>query len=144
MRLGELIKKYRYDHDMSMDSFAKASGISKAYISMLENNRNPKTGKPIVPSIPTYEATAKGMNISIVELFDLLGEEAPFQSVDDERKQIEDFNGYYIDPETAQIAQQIKDSKELSALFDVGRNMKPEDLQTVYQMALALKRKEQG
>ena len=51
---------------------------------------------------------------------------------------------YYIDPETAAIAQQIKDSKELSALFHVQRGMTPEDLQTVYQMALALKRKEQG
>lgn len=49
---------------------------------------------------------------------------------------------YYIDPQTAQIAQDIKDSKELSALFDVGRSMSPEDLQTVYQLALALKRKE--
>ena len=53
-------------------------------------------------------------------------------------------SGYYVDPETAKIAQEIKDSKELSALFDVGRSMTPEDLQTVYQMALALKRKEQG
>lgn len=49
---------------------------------------------------------------------------------------------YYVDPRTAQIAQEIKDSKELSALFDVGRGMSPEDLQTVYQLALALKRKE--
>ena len=51
---------------------------------------------------------------------------------------------YYTNPETVKIAQEIKDSKELSALFDVGRGMSPEDLQTVYQMALALKRKEQG
>ena len=49
---------------------------------------------------------------------------------------------YYVDPRTAQIAQEIKDSKELSALFDVGRGISPEDLQTVYQLALALKRKE--
>ena len=53
-----------------------------------------------------------------------------------------DRDEYYIDPKTAKIAQEIKDSKELSALFDVGRGMSPEDLQTVYQLALALKRKE--
>ena len=52
--------------------------------------------------------------------------------------------GYYTDPRTAEIAQEIKDSRELSALFDVQRNMSPEDLQAVYQMVLALKRKEQG
>ena len=51
---------------------------------------------------------------------------------------------YYIDPETAKIAQEIKDSKELSALFDVSRKMKPEDIETIRQMALVLKRKEQG
>lgn len=53
-----------------------------------------------------------------------------------------DKDEYYIDPQTARIAQEIKDSQELSALFDVGRSMSPEDLQTVYQLALALKRKE--
>ena len=51
---------------------------------------------------------------------------------------------HYIDPETAAIAQEIKDSRELSALFSVQRDMSPEDLRTVYQMALALKRKEEG
>ena len=51
---------------------------------------------------------------------------------------------YYIDPRTAEIAQEIKDSRELSALFDAGRDLPPEDLQAVYQMVLALKRKEQG
>ena len=54
----------------------------------------------------------------------------------------ESHDDYYLDPETAKIAQEIKDSKELSALFDVQRNLPPEDLQAVYQMVLALKRKE--
>lgn len=53
-------------------------------------------------------------------------------------------SAYYLNPETAEIAQQIKDSKELSALFDVSRKMKPEDIETIRQMALVLKRKEQG
>ena len=143
MRLGELIKKYRYEHDMSMDGFAKASGISKAYISMLENNKNPNTGRSIAPSNETLKAVAKGMNISIKELFDLLGDDAPFHS-EGEQRQLEIADGYYIDPRTAEIAQEIKDSKELSGLFDISRKMKPEDIETIRQMALALKRKEQG
>ena len=53
-------------------------------------------------------------------------------------------DGYYLDPETAAIAQEIKENRNLSALFHVQRNMSPEDLQTVFQMALALKRKEEG
>lgn len=51
-------------------------------------------------------------------------------------------SGYYLDQETAEIAQRIKDSSELAALFDVQKDMNAEDLQTVYQLALALKRKE--
>ena len=51
MTLGEIIKKYRKDNNLSMDAFSERSGISKAYISLLEKNKHPKTGKPITPSI---------------------------------------------------------------------------------------------
>lgn len=38
MTLGEIIKKYRHDHSLSMDAFAAMSGLSKSYISILEKN----------------------------------------------------------------------------------------------------------
>ncbi|MGP1349007.1 MAG: helix-turn-helix domain-containing protein [Stomatobaculum sp.] len=50
--------------------------------------------------------------------------------------------GYYHNPETAQAAQEIFENKELRLLFDAARDSSPEDLQTVHQMLLALKRKE--
>ena len=57
MTLGQIIKAYRETNSMSMDDFSKASKISKGYISQLENNLNPKTGEPPVPSIlsTTYQ-----------------------------------------------------------------------------------------
>ena len=51
---------------------------------------------------------------------------------------------YYINDETASIAQEIFDNKELRLLFDAAKDAQPEDLQTVHQMLLALKRKERG
>lgn len=36
MTLGEIIKKYRTTHFMSMDKFSELSGISKSYIASLE------------------------------------------------------------------------------------------------------------
>lgn len=51
---------------------------------------------------------------------------------------------YYTNPETAQIAQEIYENKELSLLFDAARDAEPEDLQTVHTMLLALKKKERG
>lgn len=45
MTLGDIIKRYRNDHALSMDAFSERSGISKAYISLLEKNRHPKQEK---------------------------------------------------------------------------------------------------
>lgn len=52
--------------------------------------------------------------------------------------------GYYLDPETARAAQEIFENEELSLLFDAARDASPEDLRTVHQMLLALKRKEES
>ncbi len=51
---------------------------------------------------------------------------------------------YYIDPETLKLAQDLKDNKKLSLLFDAARDAPPEDLETVHTMLLALKKKEEN
>lgn len=62
MKLGEYVKQYRLEHGLSQRDFAKLSGLTCGYISMLENNRNPRTGKAISPSVRVYQqvATATG------------------------------------------------------------------------------------
>ncbi len=59
MTLGQIIRAYREENSMSMDRFAKASGLSKGYISQLENNLNPKTGEPPVPSMAINKESGK-------------------------------------------------------------------------------------
>lgn len=49
---------------------------------------------------------------------------------------------YYLDPETAAIAQDIFENRDLRLLFDAARDAQPEDLYAVHGMLLALKRKE--
>lgn len=57
--------------------------------------------------------------------------------------EITDLKGnYYLNDETAEIAQQIFENKELRGLFDAAKDSSPEDLQTVQTMLMALKRKE--
>lgn len=63
MRLSELIKLYRSSQHLSQDDLAALAGISKPYISMLENEKNTKTGKPIVPSILTLQKLSKAMGL---------------------------------------------------------------------------------
>ncbi|MBQ0111640.1 MAG: helix-turn-helix domain-containing protein [Bacteroidales bacterium] len=70
MTLGQIIKAYREENKMSMDDFSKSSGLSKAYISQLEKNLNPKTGEPPIPSIETIKKVANGMFMKFDELFE--------------------------------------------------------------------------
>lgn len=51
---------------------------------------------------------------------------------------------YYLNEETSRMAQSIFENKELRLLFDAAQDAQPEDLQTIHQMLLALKRKERG
>ena len=67
MTLGEVISNYRKTHSMSMDKFAGASGLSKAYISILERNRTTRGSVP-VPSIDTFRAVAKAVGMDVDEL----------------------------------------------------------------------------
>ena len=69
MTLGDIIKNYRVTHSLSMDAFSEKSGISKAYISLLEKNKHPKTGKPIAPSIQCIKQAADGMSMDFDTLF---------------------------------------------------------------------------
>ena len=64
MKLQDIITRYRNEHKVSMETLGKASGLSKPYISMLEKGINPRSGKPVKPSIDTCYALAKGMGMS--------------------------------------------------------------------------------
>lgn len=49
---------------------------------------------------------------------------------------------YYFSDETVEMAQQLFKNKDLKMLFDAAQDAKPEDLQTIRTMLLALKAKE--
>ena len=72
MKLGEYIKAYRDERGMSMRDFAASPGLSLGYLSMLENDKNPKTGAPITPSIKTFNAVAAATNTTLNELLSLV------------------------------------------------------------------------
>ena len=75
MKLGEIIRGYRLRNHMSMGDFAKASGISKPYISMLEADKNSNGGKPIAPSVETLQKVANTVGIPLDKLLRQLGDE---------------------------------------------------------------------
>lgn len=75
MLLGDIIKQYREEHQMSLQDFADLIGTSRSYIHMLEKNVNPSTNKPINPSIETLKSLAKAMNMDLDLLLKQLNDE---------------------------------------------------------------------
>ena len=77
MYVGELIKEYRKNHNLSMQDFANISGISKAYIGVLEKIYNPKTKEPVAPTLEKMKAIASAMGMSLDEMLKALNTNQP-------------------------------------------------------------------
>ncbi len=54
-------------------------------------------------------------------------------------KEHEERDTYYIDPEAAEIAQEIYANEDLRILFDASKNATPEQLRLLQQMAMSWK-----
>lgn len=68
MTLAELISEYRQSHNLSQRQMGVQCGLSTGYISLIEKEINPQTGKPMVPTLTVLNKIAKGMGITIDEL----------------------------------------------------------------------------
>ena len=72
MTIGEIVKQYRDEHGLSQRQFAERCGdITNGYISMIEQGKNPSTGKPIVPSIDKVASLARAMGLTLHQLVDM-------------------------------------------------------------------------
>lgn len=70
MKLGDLIREYREQHDLSQRQFADKCDLSNGYISILEKGTNPNTGKPVTPTIPQLKKLASGLGITVMEMLE--------------------------------------------------------------------------
>ena len=102
MILGDLIKQYRNNKGMSLRDFAKQCGLSHTYISALEKNIDPRTGKPIAPTLDTVKYLSKGMNMSIEDILKILDDEQEFKIKEDAPKY--DDSRIYMCPVYGQIS----------------------------------------
>jgi len=163
MKLGELIAAYRKENRMSQRQFAKKCGdLSNGYVSMLENDYNPATGKGITPTIDKLICIASGMDMSLTELL----EKADDMPVD--ISEVVEQNVIYADEDDAEICrmfinaekeQKIKEQKqqqqednelyelreelrrnpEVRLLFSASRGAKKEHIKAAAAMLNALK-----
>lgn len=62
MKIGEVIKQFREEHNISQRAFARHCDLSNAQISWLEVGVG-SNGKPVKPTFDTVRKVAKGMGI---------------------------------------------------------------------------------
>lgn len=119
----EIFEQLLLQYHISTYKFCKDTGIPQSTISTWKKKRNLITGE-IAKTIADY------FKVSLEYL--MTGKEK------------EGGETYYLNEETADTAQKIFENKELRLLFDTAKDADPEDLKTVHDMLLALKRKERG
>lgn len=73
MTLGEFIKNYREEHDLSIRSFASMVGISTQQISNIEKGIG-NNGKPMSSTMMTYKKIADGLGIDENSFLKLLSD----------------------------------------------------------------------
>ena len=137
MELSKILRDYRQEHGLRLQVFADRAGLTKQYISMLENNKNSKNGKPIIPSLETLRKLASAMYMNIDTLVATLDGE---QDVSLQTKDA----GYYTDPEVAEYAEELRTNPELRVLFSSSRNLTKEQMQEAYNFIKFLKMKEEN
>lgn len=68
MLLKDIIIRYREVNNLSQRAFAARCNVTNGYISMLENGKNPSTGKPVIPSLAKLSKIAEGMDMTLQQL----------------------------------------------------------------------------
>lgn len=120
MGIYERIKEAASKKGYSINKLEKELELPRSSISKYNKN---------VPSIERIKKIADFLDVSVETLTNDSDISAP--------------NGYYFNEETAQMAQDLFENKELRILFSAARDAKPEDLKTAADVLLALKRKEE-
>jgi len=108
------------DRHLSVWKVSKETGVPPTTLYDLANDAH-------VPSSKTLQKVADYLDVSVDYLLNGETEEK-----------------YYEDPVTAELAQRMKDDHDLRLLFSAAKDAKPETLQAVYDVLLALKKRERS
>ena len=95
MTIGDVIKEFRKLNELSLEEFGKLAGLSKSYVSMLENNKDPR-GNPVNPSLETIDKIASAIGVDVDALVGQIDQDF----VVNRKKILPDFDGSEEDPAT--------------------------------------------
>ncbi len=122
--IGDRIKKRRQELNVSQEELAKILG----YKSRSSINKIEKDGR----ELPQGKILAIATALHTTPSYIMGWEEEP------QNKE------YYLNPETAMLAQQIHDDPNLRILLDASKDLEPEDIKVVVDLVKRMKAKERG
>ena len=113
MEIKELIKNRRLELGLTMKQVAKAVGVSEGTVSRWESGEISNMRRDKIALL----AEVLQINPRI-----LMGWDEEIETHD------KNVNGYYMDPDTAAVAQELFEKPGFRVLFDAARNAKSEDM----------------
>jgi len=125
MVTGQRIQERRKHLRMSADDLARAINVSRATVYRYENGDIEKL------PVTALEPLARALSTTPEYLMGWTDDPRPRNPEPDSE--------YYLNEETAKVAQAIFDDSDLHALFDAAQNSKPEDLQMAADLLKRLK-----
>ena len=123
MEIRDILRNRRIELHLTMKQIADAVGVSEGTVSRWESGDIDNMRRDKIAAL------SKVLSLDPRVIMGWEGAENSQQQK------------YYTDEATAQMAEDMATNPELRALYDIQRDMDPEDLQALYGMALALKRK---
>lgn len=130
MTIGERIRRAREKCGISQTALAEKIGVAKQTLYKYE--------KGVITNIPSDKISLIADICECTPAF-LMGWDESLPS-DTEMN----LPPYYLDPDTAAIAQEYHDRPDLKILFDATRGATPEDLKAAAAMIKALKQQREG
>lgn len=119
----EIFEQLLQKHNVTSYKVSKEAGVTQTALS------NWKSGKS-TPTTKTLQKIADYFGVTIDYL--MTGEEKEESVI------------YYIDEETAKLAQEMFEDEDMRSLFDMKRNMPPERFKTHIEFMKSLYRQEKG
>lgn len=117
MEMGAIIKQEREKAQLTQEELAEKLGLQKSAIAKYENGRVENIKRSVVQKMAAI------FNCDPAYLMGLRDNQEAEQS-----------SAYYMNPETAEIAQEVFDNPDLRLLFDAAKDSKPEDLRMAADM----------
>lgn len=131
MTLGEMIRQYREEHNLSQREFARRCSLSNVAISFIENGVRPD-GQPVKPKYETLYRIARGMGTST---------EVLISKCDDFRIDISEDDSPLLKGFIEEMKEKDRLTDDEQLILEIFRSMTDEQKNTMIKEAMRIKLK---